>query len=245
MTASEIDSVLNQDKFHKLKGVSKNQTKDNYSNRKENENEIIYVELKSMLCRGFKPEYFKQSANSFLHELKNCKYNFWPYLFKVIIQCVFSNQKVIVFGIRDQSFMLLGIKLVSLSTLVQFMRNNNPYYYRTYVCSLETVKRELERIVSTVKDGEVYQFEITKSKSNLSILPETKWKEETNKIVDQGFKEWREKGIFSDEMKDGKSYDRQLDRLGKEEDDEVLMEMIESLEKLNQHNVISLSDLQP
>ncbi|GME80326.1 unnamed protein product [[Candida] boidinii] len=66
-----------------------------------------------------------------------------------------------------------------------------------------------------------------------------------DKIVDEQLRDWREKGIFSDEMKDGKSYDRQLDRLVKEGEDEALMEMIESLEKLNQHNVIPLADLQP
>lgn len=246
LIASKMDSFLTQKRLKELIDPQKFYTKDKVSgNEGYNKNNIIYIEMKSLFCRGFQPEFFKKSANSFLHELKNCKYKFWPYLFKVIIKCVFTNQKAVVFGVRDKSFRQLGIKLISLSTLVLFMRKNKPYYYREYVFSLETVKRELRRIVSTVKDGEVYQFEITQSESNLSILPESQWKEEMDKIVDEQLRDWREKGIFSDEMKNGKSYDRQLDRLVKEGEDEALMEMIESLEKLNQHNVIPLADLQP
>lgn len=205
--------------------------------------DVIYVELKSMLCRGFKPGYFKKPPYAFLQELYNLKYNFWTYMFKIIIQCVFTNQKVIVFGIRNDSFKQLGIKLISLSTMIEFMRNYSPTHYERYKSATNTINTELTKIIDTVKDGVVYQFVISPSGYSLTPLPESQWKSELDKLIIKEFRDWREKGIVSDEIKKGKSYDRQLDSIANKGDDFHLMKMIGSLEKLDLHDKVDFANV--
>lgn len=205
------------------------------------EEDVIYVELKSMLCRGFKPGFFKLSPYLFLQELYSLKYNFWTYMFKIIIQCVFTNQKIIVFGIRNDSYKQLGIKLISLSTMIVFMRNYSPTHYERCKSAMDTINNELTKIIDSVEDGVVYQFDITPSQYHLHPLPQSEWKNELDKLIIKEFRDWREKGIVSDEIKEGKSYDRQLDSIANKADDYYLMKMIGSLEKLDLHHRIPYS----
>ncbi|OWB56003.1 hypothetical protein B5S28_g1893 [[Candida] boidinii] len=111
-----------------------------------------------------------------------------------------------------------------------------------YTSAIETINFRLKQIVELVKDGEVYQLDISPTSYDLYPLPQRLWKQEMNKLVIKEFREWREKGIVSEDIKKGKSYDRQLDALVKEGEDYYLMKMVRHLERLGLHDRIDTED---
>ncbi|GME70507.1 hypothetical protein B5S31_g2640 [[Candida] boidinii] len=257
LAASEIDCFLDKTNLEGIEvGVSK-MTQENKEKEQEEEQgeeeqgeeeqgeeeqEVIYIELRSMLCRGFRPQFFKVSPYLFLQKLHALRHDSWLPMFKILLKCTLYNQKLIIFGIRDDNFKQLGIKLVSISTLTEFLKNSSTRYYNMYTSAIETINFRLKQIVELVKDGEVYQLDISPTSYDLYPLPQRLWKQEMNKLVIKEFREWREKGIVSEDIKKGKSYDRQLDALVKEGEDYYLMKMVRHLERLGLHDRIDTED---
>lgn len=216
LAASEIDCFLDKTNLDGIEvGVSK-MTQENREKEQEEEQgeeeqgekeqgeeeqKVIYIELRSMLCRGFRPQFFKVSPYLFLQKLHALRHDSWLHMFKILLKCILYNQKVIIFGIRDDTFKQLGIKLVSISTLTEFLKNSSTRYYNMYTSAIETIKFRLKQIVELVKDGEVYQLDVSPTSYDLYPLPQRLWKQEMNKLVIKEFREWREKGIVSENIK--------------------------------------------
>ncbi|GME96115.1 unnamed protein product [[Candida] boidinii] len=239
LAASEIDCYLNKKEVYDLGNI---EVKDHTMKTEDEQKPLIFIEIRSMLCRRFKPEFFKLSAYFFLRKLHSLRNDFWASMIKMVIKCVVYNQKILVLGIRDDGFNQLGMKLISLPTLVDFLKESSKNYYKVYTSAIDKINLRLKEIVERVEDGQVYQLDMTPTSYDLYPLPRRLWEQEMNKLVTKEFRDWREKGIVSEDIKKGKSYDRQLDALVKEGEDYYLMKMVRHLERLGLHDRIDTED---
>lgn len=156
---------------------------DSYKKSNDTENKEEYTEIKMILCKNSIPHFKSKNKSDILSRIKKGNLYFDSFLFRLLIQCKFSNISNVVIGIRDQSFTIRNINEFSVEEdLLPFFHQHCGGSYRDrYLMSIPLIKRILDVIKNKVNDNNpVYKLQIGGSYQLKSI--DSKFEKE--KIID-------------------------------------------------------------
>lgn len=121
-----------------------------------------YTEIKMILCKSNIPHAKTKDKRLILTSLSKGNAYFDVFLFRLLIQCKFSNMTNVVIGVRDQSFTIRNINEFSVEEdLLSFFAHTYPECFQRYLSSLELVSRVTRAITKGVnEENPVFSLEI-------------------------------------------------------------------------------------
>lgn len=167
---------------------------DSYKEMSNNSNDDKdqYTEIKMILCKNSIPHFKTKNKSSILLNLKKGNSYFDSFLFRLLIQCKFSNINNVVIGIRDQSFTIRNINEYSVEKdLLPFFHQYCDSSYRDrYLMSTSLIKRILTIIKSKINvDNSVYRFKIGDKYQLKSVDSKIEQEKIINTVFTPKFKE--------------------------------------------------------